>query len=269
MARSSRHWYVRNSEGGLDEAHSLGIKDARKAGAFISPTTVIHEVRAVPFHLNRWQRQQLVLACTDFPKHPQEDPESYYDRVNNLSFRRTDEAAAFGVRVHAVAQHYPAQQLDPFLEPWYIELRAWFAKNVKEDLTQEERIGDINIGVAGTLDRTVVRLIDDDIAVLDWKTQGIKDRVYYGESWPKQLGFYANAKRKQLSLPRNPRCINIVIDSTAPNPCITKEWSHEEINEAYKDFLAEVWLWSRDNRHWPVGQWNLAETLLNPYLCPP
>lgn len=268
MARSSRHWYVRNASGGLDEAHSLGIKDARKAGAFISPTTVIQEVRATPFHLERWKRQQLVLACVDFPKWNTEEQEKYYDRVNEASYRKSDEATAFGIRVHSVAQHYPNRQLDPALEPWYERLHEWFQKNVKEDLTQEERIADYDIGVAGTLDRTIVRLIDDDIAVLDWKTQGIKDRVYYGETWPQQLGFYANAKRKQLSLPRNPRCINIVIDSTAPNPCITKEWSHEEINEAYKDFLCEVWLWSRDNRHWPRGEWNLAQYLLNHHLCP-
>ena len=268
MARSSRHWYVYGASGQLEEAHSLGIKEARQKKAFISPTTVIQEVRATPFHLMRWQRQQLVNACIDSPPRPNEPLAEYYERVNEMSFRRSDEATYFGKKIHTIAEHYPAQQLDPALESWYIYIRDWFDTHVSQDLAQEERIADTDIGVAGTLDRRIVTLTRGELAIVDFKTQGIKDRIYYGDSWPKQLSFYANATRKKWALPCNPKCINVVIDSTAPNPCITKEWSDEEINDAYRDFLSETWLWSRDNRHWPCGLWDLSHVLQSKHLCP-
>lgn len=268
MARSSRHWYTLGPDGKINEAHHLGIKDARKARAFVSPTTVIQEVRATPFHLDRWKRQQLVAACIDAPILQNETVEDYYLRVNELSFRKSDVATDFGKRVHSIAEHYPAKQIDPQLEPWYDQFKIWYEERVEVDLGQEERVADMQLGMAGTLDRRIVRRRDQMIEIDDIKTQGIKDRVYYGESWPKQLAFYANAVRKRDGLPMNPKCANAIMDSTAPNPIITKEWSDEEINEAYRDLICELWLWSRDNRHWPVGPWNLSDVLNNPYLCP-
>jgi hypothetical protein len=268
MARSSRHWYVLGPDGSVMEAHGLGIKDARKARAFISPTTVIQEVRATPFNLVKWQRQQLVQACVDAPKVEGEDLDNYYDRVNELSYRRSDTATDFGKKIHAIAEHFPAVHLDENLMPWYTQLADWHERHVADVLSREERVVDKDIGVAGTLDLRCCRLNTNEIAIVDFKTQGIKDRIYYGESWPKQLAAYANAVRKKYGLPNNPKCINVVIDSSAPNPLTTKEWSVEEINNAYEEFLCEVWLWSRDHNHWPVGLWNLSQVLQNQFLCP-
>lgn len=256
MAKSSRHWYKIESDGSITEQHGSGIKDARAGKFYISPTTVTEEIRATPFHLKRWQRQQLVLACLDAPLVPGELVEDYYVRVNDLSFRKSDVATEFGKKLHNLAQHYPARPTDPTLEPWYVYFKEWYDQNIAEDLGIEERVADPDIGVGGTMDRRVI-LHDRRYAVIDFKTQGIKDRVYFGDSWPKQLGFYANATRKKFQLPETPVCMNVVIDSTAPAPLITKEWSPTDIEEAYKDFLCEVWLWSRDNTHWPCGKWPL------------
>jgi len=256
VAKSSRHFYTLEPDGSVQEAYGLGIREARAARAFISPTTVIEEIRATPFHLKRWQRQQLVIACLDAPMSPGEVVEDYYNRVNDLSFRKSDTATEFGKKLHDLAQHYPNRPSDIALMPWYEYFKEWYDENVQEDLGIEERIADPAIGVAGTLDRRVV-LRDTRLAILDFKTQGIKDRVYFGDSWPKQLSFYGNAARKKFTYPETPICINVVIDSTAPAPLITKEWSKTDIDEAYKDFLCEVWLWSRDNTHWPCGKWNL------------
>lgn len=267
MARSSRHWYVVGEDGNILEAHHLGIKDARKQKAFISPTTVLQETRATPYNLEKWKRQQLVAACRDCPPYPDEDPDAYYERANELSFRKSDTATDFGKRIHAIAEHYPHRQLDETLNPWYDQFERWHKDHVMLDLHMEERVADKDLGVAGTLDRRVVWM-GDVLAITDFKTQGIKDRVYIGESWPKQLGVYANAIRKRDCLPLNPKCINVVIDSTAPNKLITKEWTAEEINEAYREFIIELYLWSLDNRHWPVGEWSLCDVLNNKYLCP-
>lgn len=273
MARSSRHWYSQQPNGSVEPRHGLGIKEARQQKLFASPTTVLSEVRATPFHLERWKRQQLVAACMDSPPKVYEDGsiehiDLYYDRVNELSFRKSDVATDFGKRIHSIAEHYPAQHIDPALQPWYEQFKLWHDEHVEQDLAQEECVADKDLGVAGTLDRRIVLRGTHEITVIDVKTQGIKDRVYYGDSWCPQLATYANAIRKRDSLPMNPKCINVIIDSTAPNKLITKEWSSEEINEAYQDFVCVLWLWSRECRHWPVGQWSLAEVLNNPYLCP-
>jgi len=267
MARSSRHWYVVGPTGAIQEAHHLGIKDARKAKAFISPTSVMQEVRAMPYNLDKWKRQQLVAACMEAPAAPQEEPAAYYERVNELSYKKSDTATDFGKRIHAIAEHYPERQIDETLNPWYDQFEWWHHTYVLEDLHMEERVMDTDLGVAGTLDRRVVWQ-GGVLSVVDFKTQGIKDRVYIGESWPKQLAVYANALRKRDGLPFNPKCINVVIDSTAPNKLITKEWLTEEINDAYREFIVELWLWSRDNRHWPVGEWSLCDVLNNRYLTP-
>jgi hypothetical protein len=256
VAKSSRHFYTLSSDGSVQEAYGLGIREARAAKAFISPTTITEEIRATPFHLKRWQRQQLVNACVDAPIVPGETTENYYDRVNDLSFRKSDAATTFGNKLHELAKHFPLQPTDVTLGPWYTYFKEWYDQNVREDLGVEERIADPDIGVAGTLDRRVV-LHDGRLCIVDFKTQGIKDRVYFGDSWPKQLGFYANATRKKYHEPETPACMNVVIDSTIPAPLIIKEWSKTEIEEAYKDFMCEAWLWSRDNTHWPCGKWNL------------
>ena len=267
-SRSSRHWYISLPGGSIEERHGAGIKDARQDKLFVSPTTVIGEVRATPYNLEKWKRQQLVAACMDSRLLLEETFEAYYERVNELSYRKSDVATDFGKRIHALAEHYPAQQLDPKLEPWYEQFKIWHEKHVELDLAQEERVCDRDLGVAGTLDRRVVFRRGSAVTIVDFKTASIKDRVYYGESWPQQLACYANAVRKRDGLPLNPRCVNVVIDSTAPNTFITKEWTEEEINEAYREFICALWLWSRANRHWPCGQWDLSDVLKNPHLCP-
>jgi hypothetical protein len=267
MARSSRHWYVRGPNGEIQEAHHLGIKEARQQKAYISPTTVLQEVRATPYNLDKWKRQQLVAACMDAPAAPQEDPAAYYERVNELSFRRSDTATDFGKRLHAIAEHYPDRQLDDTLNPWYDRFAEWHTMYVQEDLGLEERVMDTYLGVAGTLDRRVI-LKDGRLAIIDVKTQGIKDRVYIGETWDKQGSVYVNAVRRRDSLPMNPVFINVIVDSTAPNKFLMKEWLPDEINEAYREFIVELWLWSRSTRHWPVSEWSLCDILNNPYLCP-
>jgi hypothetical protein len=268
MAKSSRHWYVKSQTGDIEESYGLGIRDARKLKAFISPTSLMQEVRATPFQLVRWQRKQLAVACINNPKIASETEDEYYERVNSLSYSISESAANFGSSIHDMAEKYPARPPSSILMPWYHEFVSWHDSHIAQDWANEMKVLDSDLGVAGKLDRLVVLKEGNSHAVVDFKTQSIKDRVYYGESWPKQLSFYANAVRKMKSLHENPVCLSVIIDSNSPSKFITKRWSTEEINEAYVDFIIETWLWSKDNSHWPVGRWDLGYTLHNKHICP-
>lgn len=256
-AKSSRHFYYLEN-GKLTACHGIGIAEARAKLAFVSTTSVSKEVRATPFQLARWARKQLVKACQNYPKLAHEDDDAYYLRVDSASWELSDTAKDFGTALHDMVEHYPDLPDNHALLPWYDQYRAWHEANVAEVLSSEEIVADVQLGIAGRLDRKVI-LKDGRRAIVDIKTQGVKDRVYYGDDWIKQLSLYAHADMRMNNLPSIPTAFNLVVDSGKPAPITAKEWSRTELLDAYQEFTAEVWLWSTMNNHWPVGKWALAQ----------
>lgn len=254
---SSRHFYVLEN-GQWSPDHGLGIRDARKKKAFPSPTTVLADVFAKPFHLNRWLRQQLVSACVESPMYANETMEEYYNRVDRLSNSKSEKATAFGTAIHNAVEQPRGAFVQPELIPYVDYFWQWYDENVERDLAIEEIVADTRIGIAGRNDRRVI-MRDGTMAVLDVKTQGIKDKHYVSDSWSPQGGLYVEGIQHMLSLTERPRFINIIINSNEPQPVIPHEWSSAEIDDGYKLMTVASWCFSHKNNHWPVGKWDLLK----------
>jgi hypothetical protein len=151
--------------------------------------------------------------------------------------------------------HLGQENLDLDMEPYVASYKEWYTENVAELLHAETVLVNKNVGYAGTVD-AVVRLKSDRIALIDTKTQGVKEgkkpAVY--DTWLPQLRAYGSGFSTQ-----NPFYVNVVINSTEPSPCLVHIWPEEEYQLAWREFLAMHFIWCRSNRYWPTNYWKVEE----------
>lgn len=260
---TSCHWYDKQG----NPMHDADLRVARKKGLYASVTSIDKDSFPNPF-LERWKMEQLVKACVENPRMPHEvEVEDYAQRVYDISNSKGRNAAEFGKEIHDAVEKYP----DPApakLTPWIDKFATFYDANFAKKRFAEQVLLDHDIGVAGKTDfiGTGIGVLAGDV-VADWKTQdvktdkkGRKTPAFY-DSWQRQLGFYAVAYAKSWGIwPLIPQCVSVIIDSNEGGEIYHKHWTHEEIVNAYEDFVAGAWLWSRKRDYWPTGQkWRIED----------
>ena len=117
MGKSTNHWYdVSGAE--IISAHDSTLRDARKKGLYISPTSIMKNVRANPM-LARWLFKETVKACDENPRYASEDFDRYVARIDGLSGKIAEDAANRGTAIHKVLEDYPMPCSVPELSPWW------------------------------------------------------------------------------------------------------------------------------------------------------
>jgi len=252
---SAAHWYNKDGEG----KHDATLTDARKLLLYPSVTTIDKDIFKNDF-LDRWKMNELAKAAASTFKQLHESEEDYANRIYEISLGKGNTAADFGKEIHDAIEHYPQLPLNTSLHPWIDRFGRWFDANVEEVIHRERVVLDHDLGVAGRCD--FIGLQKGRVIIPDWKTQNVKKDekgrkkpVFY-PSWPRQLGFYAVAFAKETrTFPSIPKCISVVIDSNEPDDPFVREWSDDEIKNAYKDFVVGAWLWfngsGKRKPYWP------------------
>lgn len=258
----SAHWYSRH---GLPQ-HDADLRVARKQGLYGSVTSIDKDSFPNPF-LDKWKMEQLVQACVDHPRMPHESVEQYAQRVYDISNNKARNAATFGKEIHDAIDNYP-EPCKPELQAWYDKFRIFYEANISEKLASEIVLLDHDICVAGRADfiGTGIGLLAGKV-VIDWKSQDVKTdkkgrkTPNFYDSWIRQLALYAVADAKACDeFPFIPRCLSVIIDSNENGEVYHKLWDHKEVVDAYENFAAGAWLWSRKRDYWPNGaQWRLEE----------
>ncbi len=258
----SAHWYSRDGT----PQHDADLRVARKQGLYGSVTSIDKDSFPNPF-LEQWKMTQLVQACVDNQRMPHEDVDQYAQRIYDISNNKARNAADFGKEIHDAVDRYPEIPA-PHLLPWFDKFKIFYEANIQEKIASEVVLLDHDIGVAGRTDFIGVGVgwVAGKV-IIDWKTQdvktdkkGRKTPAFY-DSWARQLGLYAVGDAKaNLDFPFIPRCMSVIIDSNEGGEVYSKLWDHKDIVEAYEDFVAGAWLWSRKRDYWPTGgPWSIGD----------
>lgn len=255
--KSSNHWYD-VSGGEIVSSHESTLRDARKRNLFISPTSIIKNVRANPM-LQRWLTKELVKACDSNPRFANEDIDFYVRRIDELAGKTASDAADRGTAIHKILEEYPAPCKDPSLQPWYDCFSVWYGENVERTIHNEIKLADMDIGVAGTCDLVAIHK-EHGISIIDYKTKRKMTGDIWHQAYVNQLAFYAHAYMKLHGLSTVPVCISVAIDSVSPSIPQMKMWTPDEVESAHLEFLCMAWMWFNEKGFWPVGKWHPSFT---------
>jgi hypothetical protein len=260
----SSHWYDR--EGKPD--HDASLREARKLNLYSSVTTIDKDVFPNPF-LERWKKEQLLIAAFENPRQPHDDLKSYADRIYEISIQKSVDAIEFGHQIHDAIEHFPQLPLDPKLHPWVEEFGKWYVGEGYETIDSEHIVLDHDLGVAGRIDRRATR--KGRRMICDWKSQDVKvdekgrKKPAFYDSWLRQLAYYDVADAKEIGLfPDLASTVSVIIDSNDPKGIYVKEWTRDEMLDAYDEFVAGAWQFYHKRDYWPVGLWDLTPTVKMP-----
>ena len=237
------HWYTATGE----PAYGADLRRARKEKLYPSVTEIL---RMWPKPaLERYKRQQDLLAALTLPRLAGEGDDAFCARVIEDAGKHAGAAADFGTEIHTIFEghlNHPAilAVIQKALE-WESFIKSWVEQNVIDvHWTEESCVSILGFGCRADA------LFDGpgrSTILCDVKTQGVKNGkpVFYDE-WAMQL--VANRVAANASC----KCMSIVIDSLKPGPPVVKVWDEEELVEAWDDFLACMQLWRRTKRYNPM-----------------
>lgn len=209
---------------------------------------------------NEMQRMLAKIAYENPPRFV-EDEQAFAARVVEDSQAQASDAADFGRRIHKAVEARllnVASVADPEIEPYLESVEDWIYKEVEHVYAAESVVVNYNWGYAGTFDLHCRLLRGIGEAVVDFKTQAVKNGkpAFYFE-WAAQLAAYSRAIWKSGNTV--PDIISIVIDSQHPGPVFVKQWTEHE--QHWAAFLAARTLWCWQKNYDPT---------LNPNTpCPP
>jgi hypothetical protein len=249
----SSHWYIPAADGTITPAHDFGLREARKAKAFPSVTTVL-KAKANPF-LETWKQNQIFEAVVKNPAAIGEDPDAYKDRIDIIASSKGKAAAEFGTRLHDALDNYPQLPLESDLQDYVLKFGPEYDKVVKSRIASEIMLVDMDIGVAGRTD-LVADTFEYGPVIIDYKTSKFKKgKPNFYSSYICQLAFYAKAYQKMNNLSEPPMIANLGINSETPEAPVWKFYTRAEQEQGYAEFLATAFLWFAEKNYWPVSNW--------------
>jgi len=256
----SSHWY--NPDG--DPAYSATLREARKETLYPSVTQIIG-ILAKPA-IESWAVNLMSEVCYDHPKSPLieipfatigETLDDYRSRIEPIYNERRSEAAIRGSAIHdfaeAYIQHDPDINMVPGYEAQCEKLAQWIERNIRVATAEQSFAHKLDgMGYGGRID-AYGWLNNGRPFVLDFKTQGVKNKPNWYIEWIYQLAAY-HAWRKDtfgmLSLGPDglvvtrpdPVCISVVIDTNSPTIHV-KEYTPTQISDALKVFKSIMATW--------------------------
>lgn len=269
------------------------IEDGLKANAFPSVTTVLSIIRKE--FVESWKIREGIAASKLLPQHPGEDIKTYANRCISHNERMQGITTEFGTAIHASIEEFnnlhsqwkkgkipkkPTAETACLGRPetldWITHYVIWFYKHVDEVLISEGNSVSVIEGYAGQID-AVAKLLSGKTAILDFKTQKLKEKKPWGkpqqnklalpsgpegpetiEYWP--ASFYETwalqlcAYRKSLEEQQNilvDVVISVVTNSQEPGPIIYKIWDPKTYDSTYQVFLHTLKLWKWINNYYP------------------
>ena len=245
---NSAHWYT--GEGvprhTRDNGKPTTLKDARVEGLFPSVTSVLN-VLAKPA-LESWKIEQGILSALRLDREDEETTESFAKRIVEDMKVSTSSAAIFGTKVHNVLEQYNLDRTEPKEDnevyAWFKEYQPWFDKNITKVHQAETVLVNHQHGYAGTVDLVA----DHNLwgkCVIDFKTQGVKKRARFYDTWVYQLAAY------QQCIEGETKCISLVIDSKSPSKPVEKLWGTEAVEEGWSIFELANQLYQKTKNYKP------------------
>ena len=253
-AAESTHWYSRGgtpaytvkAKAGHDRSTTLA--DARKLGLVPSVTTIIKCAAAEG--LERWKREQMMLAALTLPRLPGEPEEAFLKRVEQDSRETARKAAERGTAIHAAIQgHYEGEFPDTdtlqyvlgavrAVDGW-LDLQPWKA----------EKSFACPMGFGGKVD------LSCSIGVLDFKTKEFDDPSSL-RTWDEHA-MQLSAYRHGLGMP-SARCAIVYVSVTVPGLCKLIEIPEPDLQRGWKCFYSLLQYWKAKQNFDPAFERELV-----------
>lgn len=248
----AEHWYSRAGEPAYQQVTQKGglratdLRDARKLGLVPSVTTVLAVV-AKP-QLEKWKRDQSVMAALTLPRQDGETEETLLRRIYTDSEAQAKAAAEEGTRIHDAIEQYFKEGY-PATGPYIAHVRAARAELSRlfpdiNDWVPEASFAS-GMGYGGKVDLhspsagIVVDFKGKDGDFSDGK------KLAYDQHW--QLAAYHYG----LRLPSNV-CANLFVSRTHPGKVASHVWSAADVAEGWEVFEASLRLWKAIKRYDPA-----------------
>jgi hypothetical protein len=194
-------------------------------------------------------QEQAVLAALTLPRIAGESEDAFAHRVVEDSLTTRDGAADFGTAFHHGAEQV-AKTLEidraELLSAWLNRYRDWFQANCVRLLWTEQRVVSSLLGYAGTADLLIEHKFHG-LCLVDLKTMKMnpKYKAKPYSTWCYQLAAY------RAALGVRAKCLNLIVNSVAPEPPVEHVWSHAEMESGLRAFMAARELWMTENDYNP------------------
>lgn len=216
------------------------IREVREMGLFPSVTQIL-KVCANP-GLDKWKRDNLLMAAATLPKIEGESAEAWIERVYQDSQVQSQQAMQTGTDIHTSLEMY---YLGADYNPDHKKHVEATVKAIHEVFGEQEWKAEKSfaspLGYAGKID-----LCSDSVCI-DFKTTSFtedkKDVGGYDEHLM-QLSAYSAAVCKSPF-----RMANVYISTTVPGLVRIKEWSEDDFTHGQLMFLSLLQFWQRKNKY--------------------
>lgn len=207
--------------------------------------------------LEAWKQEQAILSALTLPRLPDEKLDDFVKRVVKDMEDQSEKAKGFGSEIHSAielyfkgARHLIPHDIYPYVNPFI----DWANEQVGEVIGSEVVCGCEECGYAGRLDLVCV-LKDFGLSVIDAKTQnvrrnnkGIKQPIFYADTFPRQLAAYAHTFCPHSEEKVVPAMVSVIIDSSEPGPVYVKKWDNYQHHLKMFQHCLELWCDDRDYR---------------------
>ena len=240
----SGHWYTRDGTptytivGKNGKVRNTTLRDAREMNLVPSVTTILN-VAAKP-QLTQWLQKQVLLAALTLPKISTESEDEYLARILEDSKEQGRAAADAGTDIHAaIESFYRGEVWDKHKEHVQGCVNALDGHFGQQGWITERSFGH-ELGYGGKVDLHCPGI------VADVKTKEFTDpaKVDGFDEHRMQLAAY----RVGLGQP-HARCVNVFVSRSVPGLCVIKEWTAEELDQAWNLFYHLLRFWQIKNNY--------------------
>lgn len=237
------HWYSRTGEPVYQVQRADGkglrdttIRDAKKLGLVPSVTGIIRCASAEG--LERWKREQMMLAALTLPRLPDEPEAAFLKRVEQDSRETARKAAERGTAIHAAIQGHFEGEVPPMeywnhIHPVVSALGDWHGEGEFHGWTVERSFAS-QLGFGGKVD------IHTKGLVADFKTKEFDENADLStyDEHAMQLAAY----RHGLEMP-TARCAIVYVSVTVPGLCKLIEIPEAELQRGWRCFYSLLQFW--------------------------
>jgi hypothetical protein len=261
VATEAGHWYTLTGEpayeivGANGKLRNTTLRDARKLNLVPSVTTIIKCADAPA--LNKWMRDQVLMAALTLPKIDGESMEAYAQRILDDSRQQASTARDIGTAIHGciecwLCNEWFDDQYDGHVKGALEALRGWCGDI--EDLRPERSFAH-PLGYGGKCDVHKKPSIDLNEThngfVADFKSKDFTADNLPGvyENHSMQLAAY----REGFEMP-SARCAIIYVSTAVPGLTHLVEVDEDELQRGWKMFCALLTYWQTKNNYCPCEE---------------
>lgn len=249
LASEAGHWYDNSGKPVYEVPRADGsgnrpatLADARRLNLLPGVSGII--ACASKPGLERWKREQVLLATLTLPRFKDEPEADWIKRVFQDSEEQARKAAEKGTAIHAAIEmyyqdlFYPSEQYWPQVDA---TVRAIPGKYGKQPWIAEKSFAS-PLGFGCKVD-----LVSPEV-IIDFKTKEFFDTS-------KKLAWDEHAMQlaanREASGYDNAKCANVFVSTSVPGLVHIHEWNEPELDRAWKKFIALLTYWKADRNYYP------------------